>query len=121
MLKTFVKRIQTFPSLWHVPDGRLPRAIPRGQVYAFGAMTGQEYAMLQARGRREAEAELLRRGPAGHPVPSAPPVPAAAGPAGDPAEDSWVLCEMVPGTRWVKRWQCPPLFLKMESMVFLQS
>lgn len=98
-----------FSSFWHVPDGRLPRAIPRGQVYAFGAMTGQEYAMLQARGRREAEAELLRRGPAGHPVPSAPPVPAAAGPAGDPAEDSWVLCEMVPGHKVGEKMAVPTI------------
>ena len=61
---------------WHAADGRVPRGIPVGQVYAFARMDARQYGDLLRAGRREGDAELARRGQA--------PLGAAAGVAAAP-------------------------------------
>ena len=83
----------------HVADGGMPPGIPPGQVYAFGAMTGREYAQFIAAGRAERDAELGRRGMA---IPvaaiaAAGPVAARAEAADVEDEEIWVLAEFVEG------------------------
>ncbi|CAE7710379.1 ANK1 [Symbiodinium sp. CCMP2592] len=68
---------------YHAPDGRLPRQVPAGQVYAFAPLDPRQFGDLLRLGRQEAAAELARRG---GPVMAAalagqgnPPAPVAAG------------------------------------------
>ena len=95
-----------FSRFFHSHDGSLPPRIPRNQIYSFGDMSARDYASFLARGRREAEAEQLRRGigPARAAAPPADPVaPVAVGsPVGVAgiAEDDpekWILAEMLDG------------------------
>ena len=48
--------------MWHSPDGRLARGVPRNQVYGFAPMTAAQYAAVMRAGRAEFDAEIARRG-----------------------------------------------------------
>ena len=72
-----------FHNFWHTQDGRVPRGVPAGQVYAFAPLSARELARINAAGRAELQAERARRGlgaaapggGAGAPAAAAAPAP----------------------------------------------
>lgn len=100
--------------LWHGnPNGNLPRGVPGRNVYGFAPMTAAELTRHMHRGRVEGARVRAERGlddPAA--VVAAPAVGARAAPApgaavvargghdaGGPADEFWVLAELVTGKK----------------------
>lgn len=107
---------------YHAADRRLPRQVPAGQVYAFQPMDARQYGDLLRGGRREADAELRRRGLPAVGGAQAPAVggqgPAdnagvAADPDGGGPAMVWVLAEMLEGRKIGERVAPPAGLLHM--------
>lgn len=104
-------------------NGGVPAGVNRRHVYAFSPMTAAEYARLCDLGRREADAEKIRRGlhvgvGGGAAAPAAAGAPAA--PVAMAVDGHWVLVDALDGRKVGERVDPPAGFPQIGDFGMMQ-